>query len=444
MTSAIAVTRPTPRSRAFWTTVHRLAGLLTAAFLFMAGLTGAIISWDHELDEWLNPDLFRVESRGAYRPPAEMAAAIQQWDPRVVPTYWSLSYEEGHSAVFFVRALKDPTTGRVPKLDYNQVFVDPVTAKVLGRRDSRAVSLSTRNLMPFLRKLHYTLHVPPFWGSDRWGYWIMGGIALIWLLDSVVGLLLTLPPRSRATTASAPSPSPAPSSSGPRRFLSRWAPAWRIKTGAGRYRVYLDLHRAVGLWTWMVLIVLAFTSFSLNLRQEVFFPLLSLVSKTTPRLESHLPQAPLGTVVQARHGFEAVIDTARQEAARRGWSTPMSGIFYNARYGFYNVSFFDRSVGGDASNMQLSNLYIDGRDLRVLTVNEPWVGTAADVFAQLQLPLHSGRIFGTVGRVVITGVGLLVASLSVTGVVVWWRKRQARRVSSLRRTGALAQVLARD
>jgi uncharacterized iron-regulated membrane protein len=424
MTSALAHTRATPRARAFWTAVHRMAGLITALFLFMAGLTGAIISWDHELDEWLNPDLYRVASRGPYRPAAEMASAIQRWDSRVVPTYWSLSYEEGHSAVFFVRALKDPTTGRVPTLDYNQVFVDPVTAKVLGRRDSRAVSLSTRKLMPFLRKLHYTLHVPPFWGSDRWGYWIMGGVALIWLLDSMVGLYLTLPARPRRQTLTP----------GARRFMARWAPAWKIKAGAARYRLHFDLHRAVGLWIWIVLIVLAFTSFSLNLRQEVFFPMLSLVSKTTPRLESHLPKAPLGTVLEARHGFEAVMDTARQEAARRGWTTPMSGIFYNARYGFYNVSFFDRSVGGDASNMSLSNLYIDGRDLRVLTANEPWVGTAADVFAQLQLPLHSGRIFGTVGRVVMSVVGLLVAGLSVTGLLIWWRKRGARRAAVRHRT----------
>lgn len=29
-----------------------------AAFLFVAGRTGAVISWNHELDEWLNPQLF--------------------------------------------------------------------------------------------------------------------------------------------------------------------------------------------------------------------------------------------------------------------------------------------------------------------------------------------------------------------------------------------------
>ena len=30
--------------------LHRWFGLFTAVFLFIAGATGAVISWDHELD----------------------------------------------------------------------------------------------------------------------------------------------------------------------------------------------------------------------------------------------------------------------------------------------------------------------------------------------------------------------------------------------------------
>ena len=56
----------------------------------------------------------------------------------------------------------------------------------------------------------------------------------------------------------------------------------------------------------------------------------------------------------------------------------------------------------------------------------PWVGTAADIFVQAQFPLHSGRIVGLPGRILISIMGLVVAALSVTGVVIWWRKRRAR------------------
>ncbi|WP_163595167.1 PepSY domain-containing protein, partial [Klebsiella pneumoniae] len=44
--------------------LHRWAGLLTAAFLFFSGVTGAIISWDHELDELLNSRLNDVSTEG--------------------------------------------------------------------------------------------------------------------------------------------------------------------------------------------------------------------------------------------------------------------------------------------------------------------------------------------------------------------------------------------
>ncbi len=67
-------------------------------------------------------------------------------------------------------------------------------------------------------------------------------------------------------------------------------------------------------------------------------------------------------------------------------------------------------------------------------------GTAADIFVQLQFPLHSGRILGLPGRILMSFMGLLVAMLSVTGVVIWWKKRKARVQSavyreSLRRSG---------
>jgi uncharacterized iron-regulated membrane protein len=54
-------------------------------------------------------------------------------------------------------------------------------------------------------------------------------------------------------------------------------------------------------------------------------------------------------------------------------------------------------------------------------------GTAGDIFVQLQFPLHSGEIAGLAGRIVISISGILVAVLSITGVLIWARKWRARR-----------------
>jgi uncharacterized iron-regulated membrane protein len=51
---------------------------------------------------------------------------------------------------------------------------------------------------------------------------------------------------------------------------------------------------------------------------------------------------------------------------------------------------------------------------------------------QAQFPLHSGRILGLPGRILISFMGVVVAMLSVTGVIVWWRKRASKRVAARR------------
>jgi len=53
----------------------------------------------------------------------------------------------------------------------------------------------------------------------------------------------------------------------------------------------------------------------------------------------------------------------------------------------------------------------------------PGTGTAGDMFLQLQFPLHSGRIAGVPGRIFISFMGLVVAGLSVTGIVIWLKRR---------------------
>jgi uncharacterized iron-regulated membrane protein len=95
-----------------------------------------------------------------------------------------------------------------------------------------------------------------------------------------------------------------------------------------------------------------------------------------------------------------------------------------AGFGIYAIGFFplDHDPHG-AGGMGVKTLYVDGVDGRILSEQVPWRGTAADVFMQLQFPIHSGRIAGIPGRMLISVMGIAVALLSVTGVVIWAKKR---------------------
>jgi uncharacterized iron-regulated membrane protein len=409
--------------RAAFGIVHRWAGLITAAFLFFSGITGAVISWDHALDEWLNSHLTEAKTLGPAKPSTELATLIEARDPRARVTYLLTTPEAGDSLAFFVEPRIDPTTGRRFQLDYNQVFLDPATGDELGRRYWGAVWPVTReNFVSFLYKLHYTLHIPEFWGSDRWGMRLLGIIAVIWTLDCFVGFYLTLPVRRRSNAARAASVTHQLD----RGFWARWKAAWIIKTSGSAYRIHFDIHRAFGLWTWALLFVIAFTAFSLNLYFEVFSPLMKTVSSYTPTPYELRTPAPLDQPFVPKLSFSDIIARGEADGRNRGWSEPVGAVYYAQQYDIYSVSFFRPGDDHGAGGVGPAQLYYDGQDGRSLGARVPWQGTVADIFVQAQFPMHSGRILGLPGRILISAMGIVVAALCVTGVVIWYRKRRAR------------------
>lgn len=419
--------------------MHRWAGLFTAIFLFIAGLTGAIISWDHEIDEWLNPHLFdaRNTAPGAKPLPAlELVKKLEAADPKAEVVYFELASEPGHTAQFSVAPRIDPASGALYKLDYNQAFLEPSTGEIVGKRYWGAISLTSENLLPFLYKLHYSMHIPDFYNITRWGVWFMGIVAIVWLFDCFVGFYLTLPQRSYRNVSAGAAVSDAvlgdvPSGVGRRTWWQRWKPSWQIKWGASAYRVNLDVHRAFGLWLWLLLFILAFTSVSMNLGDEVVRPILKTVSSLTPDAFDDRSPTPLDKPITPGVGFAGAIDAARQEAQRRGWPEPAGGAFYGRHHGIYAVRFFEPGEAHGSGGMS-KMLFVDGKDASIVGGRTPWEGTAADIFMQLQFPLHSGRIAGIPGRVVLSILGIVVAVLSATGIYIWFKKRGARLLSGRR------------
>jgi uncharacterized iron-regulated membrane protein len=363
-------------------------------------------------------------------------------------TFTPLAAEPGHSLAFWLEPKVDPKTGHLYDEKYNQVFVDPASGAELGTRKWGAVwPLGRENFVSFLYKLHYSLHLPEMFGTDHWGVWLLGVIAILWTLDCFVGFYLTLPARRRTkpTVDEALEQDDAPGASvSGKSFWQRWKPSWLVRWRGGSYRVNFDLHRAAGLWTWGLLFVIAFTAFSMNLYREVFFPVMSLVSDVTPSPFDLRTPKDHDEPIEPRIQFEGVIPVAHAEARRRSWEQPPGDVFYSREYGIYGVRFFHPEDGHGSGGVGHRALYYDGMNGALLGDRQPWKGSAADIFMQAQFPLHSGRILGLPGRILISIMGLVVAGLSITGVVIWWRKSRARLAATRRPslTGRDSQELA--
>src|SRR5688500_16096148 len=124
-----------------------------AAFLFLTGVTGAVISWDHELDDLLNAHLLKTSSRGASLPSLELAKRVEAADARVRVTFVPLAAQPGDSLALFVEPRVDPVTRRLYDLGFNQIFLDPATGEELGRREWGGAVPTRENFVSFLYKL---------------------------------------------------------------------------------------------------------------------------------------------------------------------------------------------------------------------------------------------------------------------------------------------------
>ena len=425
--------------RTFFTLLHRYFGLTIAGFLVITGLTGAIISWDHELDDWLNPHLLEAKTQGTPMDATALAEEVERQFPQIQVTYYELSVEPGHAYYYWVEPKVNPETGKLYEPGFNQIYVDPVSGEILGKREWGAVwPITTENFVSFLYKLHFSLHIPEFNGNDHWGIWLLGVVALTWTIDCFIGFYLTLPRRKRSAQTLAVA-----SGDNNGSYWQRWKPAWKIRWSGGKTKLNFDLHRAFGLWTWILLFIVAFTGFSLNLYREVFFPAMSMVSDVTPSpIDKRTPSGHDNPIAPG-YDFTKAIALGQQAGVEKGWSQPVNSVWYAREFGIYRIEFFTAEEGHGAGGVGHKAVFLDAKSGELLGDFLPWRGTAADLFVQAQFPLHSGRILGLPGRILISIMGLVIAMLSITGVIIWYKRYKARARSAQknqREAGAAADL----
>ncbi len=397
---------------------HRCVGLVLAGFLLVAGLTGAMLAWNDELEALISPQLFLArpgpgaDVRSAAIDPLLLRERVLQHHPHAQAAFQPLRADPGRTLMFFLTPRVDPATGRPFALASNHVFANPYTGLVQGERNANDLWQGATSLMPFVYRLHHTLEL------GRVGSLAFGIVAVLWTLDCFVGILLTLPARGAR-----------PSGRARRPWLSRWWPSWTVRWQGGAYKLNFDLHRAGGLWTWVMLLVLAWSSVALSM-PAVYDPVMRAVfayqpgEHALPRLAHPRPDPAMGWV-EARATGRALM---AQQAARHGLHVLREEwMFHDAARGVYRYAVTsDRDIGlrytrtlvlFDADTGALKGLWL------------PTGAAAGDTVSTWLTRMHMAAFGGLPFKVLLSLLGLAVAGLSATGLWIWWRKRKALRAA---------------
>ncbi|WP_018268086.1 PepSY-associated TM helix domain-containing protein [Methylosinus sp. LW4] len=408
--------------RAFWIALHRWAGLAMAGFLVIVGLTGSVLAFREQIDVWLNPQLLTVATRDVPTlDPLELRARAAALYPSARIDDVSLDVERDRSYMARVWMKEEGEGGSLIFL-----YLDPHTGERLGTRTWGVVSLDRKNLLFFLYRLHYTLALPPFTGS--FGRYLLGVTALVWTIDCFVAFYLTLPPRRRDCGKA---------SYAAKSWWDRWRPAWWIKFGGGAFRINFDIHRAVGLWTWAMLLVFAWSGVGFNL-DEVYRPTMKAlfgfaeVPAALPALAEPL-EAPFLDWRAARAVGRRLLD---EQARRVGFVIESEALLtYDRSRGVYALD--ARCSPEIAANTRAMVVFdADSGALRAAT----WPGDSAEragnSIGRWLARLHTASVFGLPMKILVCAMGLAICALSVTGVYIWRKKRKARRFRKTRGVSA--------
>ena len=398
---------------------HRYVGLAISLFLIVAGLTGSVLAFYHELDAALNPGLYRAppltEDADMLDPFALRAAAEAGLPDGLQVSRLPLDLKAGEAVSLWV----EPRPGVDADSIDNEYFVSPHTGELLGSRKWGDLRQGMKNLMPFVYRLHYSLAL------GEVGIYLFGIIALLWTLDCFVGAYLTFPaPRHKKGSRTAKS------------WLARWKPSWLVRANK-LFSFVFTWHRASGLWVWAMLFVFAWSAVGLNL-SEVYHPVMrsafgmqERVSETLPELETPRTEPQLS--FEEAHGRARTLMS--EEAAQQGFQVHEErSLGYAAPSGTYHYRV--HSSRDISDRYPATSLWIDGDSGKRVAFEAPTGQATGNTITTWLYHLHFGSVSfgGWPYRVFVCLMGLAVAALSVTGVWIWWRKRSKGKSAQRRAT----------
>lgn len=378
------------RLRGVWLAIHKWLGLSLGLVIAIIGLTGSILVFYQEIDEWLNPELLTVSppsEHANYRPPDEIFAAAAAAAPSGAEMVFA-NYPRTPETAFSVTFSKPQGDSQ----DTWDVLVDPYTAKVTGTRLIRSSEQwFSRIFVYFLFDLHINLLIPSEWGST-----IVGIVAILAIISISLGLVLWWPPRRK------------------------WRRAFAVRWRSSGQRLTYDLHQVFGIYPWIVVLALLVSGIYFNLPATFM-----------AAVRAFSPQTTDGYAIASIKGQSGSALTLGQAMAIADSHSPGGQTFwmYPATEKTATYRIYKKGLTSISPVFHVRTHVIDQYSGKILHTEDVATGTAGDAFIAWQWPLHSGQAFGMTGRILVLLSGLACVGLFVTGVMRWLHKRRARKLS---------------
>ncbi|WP_377811575.1 PepSY-associated TM helix domain-containing protein (plasmid) [Azospirillum sp. A29] len=409
-----------PRSQRLWyrtlQNIHLWVGLILCLPLVVLGITGSILVVDEELRSLTGDapvrELSGTPADGPMQPVSAILAAARAAAPAgTQPGFLVLPEEPGRPAtVRLVAARSSERGGERPQGapqgtpqgapapqggPVGMLSIDPVSLAVTGANPAQA----SGGFLRTVHMLHGNLLI-----RDRSGRELVGWLGAAMLVLGVSGLVLWWP------------------------RPGRWKAAFTVKAGARGVRLHRDLHGAVGIWSLLVFLIVSFSGVYLAFPQTLGAGMSSVLPARDLRAAVTVQPVKGATPIDVDRAV-ALAREAMPEAALRSVSPPARPDQA------YRIGL---APAGQAHGAPIATVFVDPWTAQVAEVRDPAAYSAGETLIAWQRPLHAGEGLGALWKWAVFLSGILPPLFAVTGTLMWWLKRKARRAKNAERAAALA------
>jgi uncharacterized iron-regulated membrane protein len=349
--------------------LHLYGALVAGIFITLFGITGSIMAFEPELDHVLHRHRSYVAPQGQPKPLTELATAAAKYgldQPAFLPSVSpSISY-----AIEFRDRI---------------VYINQYTGEVLEVRHSTVDSLDV------IHQLHLRL-ATPFLSNNRTVFRVGQRIMDV---SGVVALFLVL--------------------SG----VYLWWPTKRVRVEwrSGGRKLWFDLHNAVGIFSLVFLLILCVTGMMIGFKEmtvPLAYELTGSQEVEVPKQQIEVqPGKPLITPDQAVEIASTALPGATPILLTS--PNPRQLVRVNLRYPE------DRTPGGR------SRVFIDPYSGKVMFSDSSRTTAAGTKVVTLIRAIHTGDVFGTPSKTVMSLASLAIAMQMVSGMVMWWKRVRANK-----------------
>ena len=355
--------------------IHLWAGIFIALYVFIIAITGAVLVFEDEFTATTLPANLNSYNPARTAPIPDVMSSLL----RTCPSCTVINITTPSTAV---------PAYRLRVTDKNHVssnfIADPVTA---------AIYAQPRDWVEWIHDLHINLLL-----GEAHGVQINGVGAVILLILAITGIVLWWP------------------------GLKNWNRGLILSFRHNWRRINFDAHNAIGFWTLFIVTWWAISGIYFAWYRQVVSAV-NFVSPLRGMLSPNLP--PLAPEHAARASLESVL-AAAQQASPHGRLFALSDPSLTTPVVYAQM---DLRAPGDFSHRDI--VTIDSQSAHVLTVwHYGQNHSLGDWLIWSMHPLHFGTLWGMPFKIMWFLLGVGLALLSITGLLMYWNRYLRHRIVS--------------